>query len=461
MTDARETALTIRSLVEDDAQVISESFARIGWSKPAEQYVRYVTEQHEGVRECWIALAGGSFAGYVTIRWSPDYLGLVGSGVPEIQDLNVLPEFRKRGIASRLLDFAETEAGRRSHVVGIGVGLHPGYNAAQRLYVKRGYVPDGLGVTYKDRFVTEGEHVPFDDDLVLHFTKELSSKVPDATEEVVSSSDRSELLAANRANWNARAIVHATSEFYDVQRYIDGRTTISDVVDWDRRALGDVTGLDILHLQCHIGTDTISWARLGAQVTGLDFSEQSLRIARDLAARTGTHARFVCADVCTADQVLLQEFDLVYASVGVLCWIPSFDDWARAASACVRPGGRLYLRDGHAIHDTIDYRRTDGQVVCVGDYFGGNAPYKSESDYTYTGDDVRLDAPLNFEWTHPISKIITALIANGLRIDRFDEMDWLDSQALPWMVKDPDGHWRLPEGGPRLPLSFSIVATKQ
>lgn len=272
--------------------------------------------------------------------------------------------------------------------------------------------------------------------------------------------DRSEFLAANRANWDARARVHAKSAFYDIERYVDDPSAISDTVSWDRQVLGDVTGLRLLHLQCHIGTDTISWGRLGASVTGLDFSEESIRVATDLARRAGSPARFVCAEVTTADRALRRRFDVVYASVGVLCWIPSFEDWARAAVGCLRPGGRFYLRDGHAVQDTIDYRRTDGEVVCVGDYFGGAAPYRDEDGYTYTGDDTPLAAPLNYQWTHPLSTIVNTLIANGLRIDRLDEMDWLDSQNLSWMVQGPDGHWRFPEDRPRLPLSFSILATK-
>lgn len=272
--------------------------------------------------------------------------------------------------------------------------------------------------------------------------------------------DPSELLAANRANWDARALVHATSAFYNVERYVDDPHAISDVVAWDREVIGDVVGLDLLHLQCHIGTDSISWARLGANVTGLDFSERSLHIARDLAARTNTTAQFVCADACTGHNVLSAEYDVVYASVGVLCWIPSFDDWARSAAACIRSGGRLYLRDGHAIQDTIDDRRTEGEVVCVGDYFGGAAPYKDNAGYTYTGDDVKLRSTLNFQWTHPVSRVLSALLANGLHIEKFDEMDWLDSKAFPWMVQGQDGHWRFPGDRPRLPLSFSIVASK-
>lgn len=161
----------IRPLSSDDARAISQAFAAIGWNKPAEQYVRYTEEQGAGSRECWVATVDSQFAGYVTLKWEPDYPGLAGRGIPEIQDLNVLPDFRRRGIATRLLDRAEGAAAGRSRVVGIGVGLHPGYRAAQVLYAKRGYIPDGLGVTYGERYVEEGEQVRMDDSLILHFTK--------------------------------------------------------------------------------------------------------------------------------------------------------------------------------------------------------------------------------------------------------------------------------------------------
>jgi GNAT superfamily N-acetyltransferase len=167
------SALDIRALRSADASALSAAFTSIGWSKPAEKFVRYAAEADTGSRTNWVAIVHGEMAGYVTLRWDPDYSGIAGLGIPEIQDLNVLPQFRRRGIASALLDRAEAEAARRSPVVAIGVGLHPGYNAAQVLYAKRGYIPDGLGVTYGDRFVKEGESLPFDNSLVLHFTKEL------------------------------------------------------------------------------------------------------------------------------------------------------------------------------------------------------------------------------------------------------------------------------------------------
>ena len=167
------SALDIRSLRRADARALSAAFAAIGWTKPAEQFVRYAAEAENGTRTSWVATVNGEMAGYVTLLWDSDYPGIAGLGIPEIRDLNVLPQFRRRGIASALLDRAEGAAARRSAVVAIGVGLHPGYNAAQVLYVKGGYIPDGLGVTYGDRFVQEGESLPFDDSLVLHFTKEL------------------------------------------------------------------------------------------------------------------------------------------------------------------------------------------------------------------------------------------------------------------------------------------------
>jgi GNAT superfamily N-acetyltransferase len=141
--------------------------------RPVRQFARYLAEQQQSIRQCWVALQDGRFAGYVTLHWNPLYPGIAGKGVPEIQDLNVLPTFRRVGIASRLLDRAEQSAASRAASVAVGVGLHPGYNAAQRLYAQRGYIPDGLGVTYEDRYVQPGELVRFDDELVLHLVKSL------------------------------------------------------------------------------------------------------------------------------------------------------------------------------------------------------------------------------------------------------------------------------------------------
>jgi GNAT superfamily N-acetyltransferase len=169
MTDAFQ----IRLFDDADPAVIAAAFGSIGWVKPEAQFQRYLAEQATGIRTCFVATLGGNFAGYVTVNWEPTYPGFADTKIPEIQDLNVLPEFRRRGVATRLLDRAEVEVASRSAIAGIGVGLHPGYNDAQKLYVKRGYIPDGRGIAYRDRYVLEGEQVVLDDDLVLHLIRRL------------------------------------------------------------------------------------------------------------------------------------------------------------------------------------------------------------------------------------------------------------------------------------------------
>jgi len=169
-------SIHVRLLEEGDAPNIAAAFQNMGWNKPETQYQRYLHEQMTGNRTCFVATFDGQFAGYVTVNWQPTYTGFADLSIPEIQDLNVLTAYRRKGVADHLLDRAEAEVAQRSGVVGIGVGLHPGYNAAHRLYAKRGYIPDGRGITYRNQFVDEGAQVRLDDDLVMHFTKQLGAK---------------------------------------------------------------------------------------------------------------------------------------------------------------------------------------------------------------------------------------------------------------------------------------------
>jgi ribosomal protein S18 acetylase RimI-like enzyme len=161
--------LLIRALRPTDPPAMAEAFACIG--KPASLFERYLAEQAAGMRSCFVAIVFENFAGYANIHWSPAYPAFAGSGIPEIQDLKVLPSFRRQGIATALLDLAEAQIAFRSPIAGISVGLHPGYNSAQRLYVKRGYIPDGRGVTYDNRYLHEGETTILDDELLLHLTR--------------------------------------------------------------------------------------------------------------------------------------------------------------------------------------------------------------------------------------------------------------------------------------------------
>jgi len=171
--------IQIRPLIREDIIAISEAFKQIGWNKPASLFEGYLKEQEAEERIVWVAHFKGEFAGYVTLKWQSGYPSFKAENIPEIMDLNVLPHYRKMGVGSLLLDCAEKEALTKSQNIGIGVGLYAGkdggYGAAQRLYIKRGYIPDGKGVTYNYQPTIPGNGYPLDDDLVLWFTKRLSS----------------------------------------------------------------------------------------------------------------------------------------------------------------------------------------------------------------------------------------------------------------------------------------------
>lgn len=168
--------LQIRSLEARDIQPIAEAFAAIGWDKPASQYEGYLAEQAAGERPVLVAYLDGVFAGYVTVKWLSHYPAFAEANIPEIADFNVLPQYQRRGIGTRLMDEAERLIAERSAVAGIGVGLIADYGAAQRLYILRGYVPDGAGMTYFDKVVQYLDPIAADHDLGLYFTKTLRAE---------------------------------------------------------------------------------------------------------------------------------------------------------------------------------------------------------------------------------------------------------------------------------------------
>jgi GNAT superfamily N-acetyltransferase len=170
--------LIIRNLQEADIELIAGAFARLGWSKPAAQYRGYLAEQDQGRRTVLVAVLDGRFAGYVTVVWQSSYPPFARQAIPEIVDLNVLPWDRRQGIGSALMEAAESQVAQRSPVAGIGVGLDPDYGAAQRMYVRRGYVPDAQGLMYAGRRVRYGDPVTVNDSLVLYLTKEFERGRP-------------------------------------------------------------------------------------------------------------------------------------------------------------------------------------------------------------------------------------------------------------------------------------------
>lgn len=271
-----------------------------------------------------------------------------------------------------------------------------------------------------------------------------------------------DFLRDNRESWDERAPAHAASPDYQVQRFINDPGHLSDVVRFDVPLLGDISGLRGVHLQCHIGTDTVSLSRLGATMTGLDFSGASIQQARELAAATGADVEFVIADVHDAVQALGgQTFDLVFTGIGALCWLPEIDRWADVVCSLLAPGGRLFLREGHPMLWAIDEERADGLLVADFPYFETVEPLTYTDGGTYVETDVEFTHNTSHTWNHGLGEIIGSLIARGLVIDGLDEHRSVPWDALPGrLVKGNDGEWRLAERHDRIPLTYTLRATR-
>lgn len=267
---------------------------------------------------------------------------------------------------------------------------------------------------------------------------------------------RAGYLAANRVSWDDRTPVHLESQFYDVEGWLrEGRGPRA----WDAGVLGDVAGLRLVHLQCHVGLDTLAWARAGAEVTGLDFSSVAIDAARELAGRAGLagRARFVCADVNDAAAVLSPAtYDVVYVSLGALCWLPSVERWAQQVGALLAPGGRCYLHDVHP----LAWALAEDEPVVRHTYFEEEEPYSEESDATYTDASRPLARVRTFEWNHSIGEIVGSLLRQGLRLDLLEEHDWTVYRRFPWLEPAAGERFVPPAGSLRIPLSFSLLASR-
>lgn len=270
-----------------------------------------------------------------------------------------------------------------------------------------------------------------------------------------------EYVRLNRASWDERAAAHAASPEYGVQQFIDDPSHLSEVVRFDMPRLGSVEGLRGVHLQCHIGTDTLSLARLGAQMTGLDFSSSSLAEARRLAAATGTAIDYVEGNVYSAANLLgYGAFDLVFTGVGAICWLPNIAEWAQVVADLLRPGGRLFIREGHPMLWAVDETQKDRLVVDYA-YFETEEPLVDEDDGTYVSTEVQFRNNLTHNWNHGLGETVTALLEVGMRISGLTEHDSVPWEAIPGqMVKDDSGEWRLSDRPERLACSYTLQAVK-
>lgn len=265
----------------------------------------------------------------------------------------------------------------------------------------------------------------------------------------------------NLQNWEARVPVHLAGDTYGMQSLAADPTALSGVVAFDADRLGDLTGFRALHLQCHIGTDTLSLARLGASITGLDFSPAAVAAARQLCEQAGVPARFVVADVYEAGEVLAGErFDLVYTGVGALCWLPDIVGWARVVAGLLEPGGRLFVRELHPVLFTLDDERDDEVLVIRHPYFNTAEPQFSDKPTSYGSAAAHLPAPERYVWNHGLGEVVTGLLGAGLRITGLVEHEEGEWQALPWMVPTASGRFALPAGRDRVPMMYTLTAAK-
>jgi SAM-dependent methyltransferase len=268
-------------------------------------------------------------------------------------------------------------------------------------------------------------------------------------------------LDINRANWDERAAPHAASPGYRVPKFAEDPAYISDVVQFDLPRLGDVSGLRGVHLQCHIGTDTISLSRLGARMTGLDFSGESLAQARAIAASASAEIDFVQSDVYSARDVLEGEFDLVFTGIGAIGWLPDIKRWAQTVASLLAPGGRLFIREGHPVLWSLDYDRTDGLLSITEPYFEQKEAQVWDEPGTYVETDHEFKHTVTHEWNHGLGEIVTAVLEAGLVLTGLEEHQSVPWEALPRQMRLIDGkEWQLAERPERLPHTYTLQARK-
>lgn len=271
--------------------------------------------------------------------------------------------------------------------------------------------------------------------------------------------ETNDYLRTNLAHWESRVAPHAASVEYGLDRFRDDPSHLSDVVRFDLPLLGDISGRTVIHLQCHIGTDTLSLARLGASVTGIDFSPSAIDVALSLSNDAGPAVEFVCTEVYDTPAVLGERlFDLVYTGIGALCWLPDIRCWATTVASLLRPGGELFIREAHPVVWALDDPRPDGVVALEYPYVETDG-VMTEAVNTYVDHEGELLEPTLVHFNHGLAEIFNALWDAGFAIETFIEHD-----TIPWrplgdaMVEVGGGEFRLADRPERLPMTYTLRA---
>ncbi len=264
--------------------------------------------------------------------------------------------------------------------------------------------------------------------------------------------DQQEAFEVNRRNWNNKVGVHAKSDFYDMEGFKAGKNSLHK---FELEALGDVSGRSLLHLQCHFGQDTLSWARLGANCTGVDISDKAIELARELTTDLGLDARFVCCNVLDTSRHIDDEFDLVFSSYGVIGWLPDLGPWAKMIAQRLKPGGIFYLVEFHPICWMYDYTSSPPRMIYS--YDRQEAIYEEYSG-TYADPEHEDLVSKEYGWNHGLSEVIAPLLAEGLELVQFSELHQSPYDIFPGLVADEEGYYRMPDA--MYPLLFELKFRK-
>ena len=261
---------------------------------------------------------------------------------------------------------------------------------------------------------------------------------------------------ANLAMWDEMVAINARSDLYQLAEFCAGVNKLDWLV---RREVGEVAAKSLLHLQCHFGMDTLSWAMLGAQVTGVDFSPKAIRTARRLSSELGIPARFIQTDVYDLPNKLDGQFDIVFTSYGAICWLHDLHAWANLITRFLKPGGVFFIAELHPFAAVFESEKSGEKLEMAYDYFARGAQ-KFTAESSYADAESRLVNQTEYEWQHPLSEIVNCIIEAGLRIEFLHEHDFCCYPMFTGMTQREDGMWVLPNGVNKLPLMFSIRAEK-
>jgi 2-polyprenyl-3-methyl-5-hydroxy-6-metoxy-1,4-benzoquinol methylase len=267
-------------------------------------------------------------------------------------------------------------------------------------------------------------------------------------------------ISANKRNWDARAPIHASSKFYG----IGVRDPMSWFAPFEWRDLGQLNGREIVHLQCHLGVETMAFALKGARTTGLDFSEVSVREAQRVARQAGLTVEYVRADVYEAVETIgAQRFDIVYTGKGALCYLPDLTAWAQTIWRLLKPGGFVYLAEFHPLFNALGPTQkldVPDDLVIRHDYLGGRGAVERNGTHSYTDGPALASDTLHYEWPHGLGEVITAIAQTGFAVESLTETDVLPWRRWALMTQTDDGWWTMPASEPRFPVMYGLKAIK-